>query len=145
EYHFLDQEYEALYQQETQTARVLNIFALITILVAAMGLFGLVTFTAQQRVKEIGIRKVLGASVISVVRMLSTDLVKLVLIAVVITSPVAWWAMNNWLDGFAYRIDIQWWMFAVAGLAAVVIALLTVSWQAIRAAIANPVERLRDE
>ena len=145
EYHFLDQEYEALYQQETQTARVLNIFALITILVAAMGLFGLVTFTAQQRVKEIGIRKVLGASVISIVRMLSADLVKLVLIAVVIASPVAWWAMNRWLDDFAYRIDIQWWMFAVAGFAAVVIALLTVSWQAIRAAVANPVESLRDE
>lgn len=145
EFHFLDQEYKALYQQETQTTRVLNVFALITILVATMGLFGLVTFTAQQRVKEIGIRKVLGASVISIVRMLSTDLVKLVLIAVAIASPIAWWAMNKWLDDFAYRIDIQWWMFAVAGLAAIVIALFTVSWQAVRAAVANPVNSLRDE
>ncbi len=110
-----------------------------------MGLFGLVTFTAQQRVKEIGIRKVLGASVISIVRMLSTDLVKLVLIAVAIASPITWWVMNKWLDDFAYRIDIQWWMFAVAGLAAIVIALFTVSWQAVRAAVANPVDSLRDE
>lgn len=145
EYHFLDQEYEALYRRETQTARVLNVFALITILVAAMGLFGLVTFTAQQRVKEIGIRKVLGASVISIVRMLSADLVKLVLIAAIIASPIAWWAMNKWLEDFAYRIDIQWWVFAVSSLAAVVIALFTVGWQAIRAAVANPVDSLRDE
>jgi len=145
DFHFLDQEYEALYQQETQTAKVLNIFALFTILVAAMGLFGLATFTAQQRVKEIGIRKVLGASVTSIVRMLSTDFVKLVLIAAVIAFPIAWWAMNNWLADFAYRIDIEWWMFGLAALFALVVALLTVSSQAIKAALANPVDSLRDE
>ncbi|WP_257666666.1 ABC transporter permease [Parapedobacter tibetensis] len=145
DYHFLDQEYEALYQQEAQTAKVLNIFALVTILVAAMGLFGLAAFTAQQRVKEIGIRKVLGASVIGIVRMLSADFVKLVLIAAVIASPIAWWMMNTWLADFAYRIAIEWWMFGLAALFALVVAVLTVSSQAIKAAVANPVDSLRDE
>ncbi|HWK58850.1 MAG TPA: ABC transporter permease [Parapedobacter sp.] len=124
---------------------VTNYVALLILLIACMGLLGLSTIFAQQRVKEIGIRKVLGASVSGIVRLLSTDFIKLVVMAVVIASPIAWWAMNKWLEDFAYRIDIQWWMFAVAGSAAVVIALLTVSWQAIRAAVANPVESLRDE
>ena len=145
DFHFLDQEYEELYKQEVQTAKVLNIFALITVFVAAMGLFGLAAFTAQQRVKEIGIRKVLGASVTGIVRMLSVDFMKLVLIAAVIASPVGWWMMNNWLADFAYRIDIQWWMFVFAAVFALVIALLTVSSQAIKAAVANPVDSLRDE
>lgn len=145
DFNFLDQEYEALYQQEAQTAKVLNIFALVTVLVAAMGLFGLAAFTAQQRVKEIGIRKVLGASVTNIVRMLSTDFVKLVLIAALIASPIAWWTMDNWLKDFAYRIDIEWWMFGLAALFALVIALFTVSSQAIKAALTNPVDSLRDE
>ncbi|GGG81082.1 ABC transporter permease [Parapedobacter pyrenivorans] len=145
DFHFLDQEYEALYKQEAQTASVLNIFSLITVLVAAMGLFGLAAFTAQQRVKEIGIRKVLGASVIGIVRMLSADFVKLVFIAAIIASPIAWWMMNTWLADFAYRIQIEWWMFGLAALFALVVALLTVSSQAIKAAVANPVDSLRDE
>lgn len=145
DFHFLDQEYEDLYQQEAQTAKVLNLFSLSTILVAAMGLFALAAFTAQQRVKEIGIRKVLGASVTSIVRMLSVDFVRLVLIAAVIASPIAWWIMNTWLADFAYRIDIEWWMFVLAAIFALLVAILTVSSQAIRSALANPVESLRDE
>jgi putative ABC transport system permease protein len=108
-------------------------------------LFGLATYTAEQRTKEIGIRKVLGASVTQVTQMLSIEFVKLVLLASIIAFPVAWWAMNKWLENFAYRINISWWVFAVAGLAALLIALLTVSFQAIKAAVANPVKSLRTE
>ncbi|WP_353196964.1 FtsX-like permease family protein [Parapedobacter defluvii] len=121
------------------------LFAAIAISIACLGLFGLAAFTAQQKTKEIGIRKVLGASVAGIVTLLSKDFVQLVCLAIFIASPVAWWAMNRWLEDFVYRIDIQWWMFALAGVVAVVIALLTVSWQAIRAAVANPVDSLRDE
>ncbi len=103
------------------------------------------TPNTYRRIKEIGIRKVLGASVAVIATMLSNDLLKLIAVAIALASPLAWWAMNKWLEDFAYRIDIQWWMFAIAGLAAVVIALLTVSWQAIRAALVNPVDSLRDE
>src|SRR5690606_23860437 len=116
-----------------------------TMLLAALGVFGLMAHATSLRVKEIGIRKVLGSSVSDIVRLLAADFVKLVLIALVIASPIAWWAMNTWLQDFAYRIEIQWWMFAVAGLAAMVIALFTVSWQAVRAAMANSVDSLRDE
>ncbi|MGV3763262.1 FtsX-like permease family protein [Parapedobacter sp.] len=144
-FRFYDEVISALYTKERQTSTLVNAATGITIFISCLGLFGLATLTAFQRTKEIGIRKVLGASVSGIVTMLSNDFVKLVLVAVVIASPIAWWAMNKWLDDFAYRIDIQWWMFAVAGLAAVVIALLTVSWQAIRAAVANPVDSLRDE
>ena len=120
-------------------------FSLLTIFVACLGLFGLATYTAEQRTKEIGIRKVLGASVTQVTQMISKDFLKLVLIASVIAFPVAWWAMNKWLQNFAYRINMSWWVFAVAGLSALLIALLTVSFQAIKAAIANPVKSLRTE
>jgi len=110
-----------------------------------MGLFGLVAFTAEQRTKEIGVRKVLGASLSSIVALLSGDFLKLILIALVIASPVAFFFMNKWLANFAYRIDIQWWMFAAAGAAAVAIAFLTVSFQSVKAALANPVKSLRSE
>ena len=119
--------------------------ALMTILIACLGLLGLATYAAEQRIKEIGIRKVLGASVTSIVSMLSKDFLKLVIVAAVIAFPVAWWAMNNWLQDFAYRTSIQWWIFAVAGIAALLIALCTVSFQAIKAALANPVKSLRTE
>ncbi|SEL53174.1 FtsX-like permease family protein [Parapedobacter koreensis] len=137
----LDKQYEAEQKQQA----LFSFFSGLMLFLSAMGVFGLIVHAAQQRVKEIGIRKVLGASVAGIVRLLSTDFVKLVLIAVVVASPVAWWIMNKWLEDFAYRIDIQWWMFAAAGVVAVLIALATVSWQAIRAAIANPVDSLRDE
>ncbi|MGK6351541.1 ABC transporter permease [Parapedobacter sp. DT-150] len=142
---FMDDELEALYRADQQAGFTFGIFTLLSVLIGCIGLFGLVTATTARRVKEIGIRKVLGASVSSVVTLLSKDFVKLVLIAIVIASPVAWWAMNQWLADFAYRIDIEWWTFVVAGLGAITIALLTVGWQAIRVAIANPVESLRDE
>ncbi len=115
------------------------------IFIACTGLFGLATYTTQQRRKEIGVRKVLGASVASVVSLLSKDFLKLVLLAMVIASPIAYFFMQRWLADFAYRIDLQWWMFAVAGMAAVLIAFLTVSFQSVRAALANPVKSLRSE
>src|SRR5690606_41472071 len=130
---------------ENRMSRLIGLATGITIFISCLGLFGLATLTAFQRSKEIGIRKVLGASVSGIVSMLSRDFVKLVCIALVIASPIAWWAMNQWLDNFAYRIEIQWWVFALAGSVAVGIALLTVSWQAVRAALKNPVDSLRDE
>ncbi len=142
---FLDDSFANMYAEVRRIGTIFTYFAALAIVIACLGLFGLAAFTTEQRNKEIGIRKVLGASVAGIVRMISSNFVKLVLISIFIASPIAWWAMNKWLEDFAYRIDIQWWVFAVAGLAAVVIALLTVSWQAIRAATANPVDSLRDE
>jgi putative ABC transport system permease protein len=115
------------------------------VLIACLGLFGLVTFMAEQRTKEIGVRKVLGASVTNVVSLLSKDFLLLVLIACVVAFPVAWWAMHKWLQDFAYRININWWVFVGAGVVAFAIALVTVSFQAFKAAIANPVKSLRTE
>ncbi len=144
-YHFMDDAFNQTYRTEQQMGRIFAIFASLSVFIASLGLFGLATFTAERRTKEIGIRKALGASVFRLVRLLSSDFLKLVGIAILIATPVTWWAMNKWLEDFAYRIDIQWWMFAGAGLAAAVIAVLTVSWQAIRAAGANPVESLHTE
>ncbi|HWK58851.1 MAG TPA: ABC transporter permease [Parapedobacter sp.] len=144
-YAFMDDLFRHTYAAEQETAIILNMFTVLTILVACLGLFGLATFTAEQRIKEIGIRKVLGATVTQVTQLLSKGFLKLVLVASLIAFPIAWFAMDRWLANFAYRIEIQWWMFALAGLVAVVIALLTISGQAIRAAVANPVESLRDE
>ena len=117
----------------------------MAILISCLGLFGLTAFSAEQRKKEIGVRKVLGASVQGLVQLLSRDFLKLVALAIVIATPVAWWTMNKWLQEFAYRTTISWWMFALAGLIAIMIALITVSFQAIKAAIANPVKSLRTE
>ncbi len=144
-YQFSDLEFSKLYKSEETVGKLSYSFALFAILISCLGLFGLAAFTAEQRTKEIGIRKVLGASVGGVVSLLSKDFIKLVLVAIVIACPIAWWVMNNWLAGFAYRITIEWWMFAAAGLAAVVITLLTISFQAVRAAVVNPVNSLRDE
>ncbi|HWK58219.1 MAG TPA: ABC transporter permease [Parapedobacter sp.] len=145
EYRFYDDTISSLYKQEYKTSTLITAATGITVFISCLGLFGLATLMAFQRTKEIGIRKVLGATVTGIMGLLSKDFVKLILVAVAVASPIAWWAMNRWLEDFAYRIDIQWWMFAVAGLATVVIALFTVSWQAVRAAIANPVDSLRDE
>lgn len=144
-YSFLDQDFQRNYEKEQRTSRIVVYFTFIAILIACLGLFGLAAFSAEQRTKEIGIRKVLGASVANVTTLLSKDFIRLVLVAIVIASPVAWYGMNKWLQGFAYRIEISWWMFLAAGLLAVFIALITVSFQAIKAAIANPVKSLRTE
>ncbi len=142
-YQFLDETLAKAYQNETRTAALIDTATLIAILIACLGLFGLSAFAAQQRTKEIGIRKVLGASIASIVALLSRDFLKLVLIAIVMASPIAWYFMNAWLADFAYKIDIGWWVFALAGGLAVGIALLTVSFQSIKAALMNPVESLR--
>ncbi|SEM95525.1 duplicated orphan permease [bacterium A37T11] len=142
---FYDETLEAMYTQERQIGKLVNLATAISILISCLGLFGLATLTAFQRSKEIGIRKVLGATVAGIVAMLSKDFVRLVIIALVIATPIAWWAMNKWLEDFAYKIEIQWWMFVAAGVGALAIALFTVSFQAIRAALANPVDSLRDE
>ena len=145
EYQFLDEQIASFYETETLTARLINAFTGIIILICCLGLYGLVSYVAEQRTKEIGVRKVLGASVLSIVTLLSKDFLKLVLIAIFIATPIAWWAMNKWLSDFAYKIDIAWWVFALAGLLAVGIALITVSFQSIRAALMNPVKSLRSE
>ncbi len=144
-YSFVDSEYQKLYTSETVVGTLATVFACLAIFIACLGLFGLAAFTAEQRTKEIGVRKVLGASVASIVTLLSKDFLKLVLIAIVIASPLAWYAMNQWLQNFEYRIAIEWWVFALAGLLAVAIALLTVSFQSIKAALINPVKSLRAE
>jgi putative ABC transport system permease protein len=144
-YSFLEENFNATYRAEQKTGQILGLFAGLTIFVACLGLFGLATFTAEQRTKEIGVRKVLGASVTSVVVLLSRDFLKPVLIAILLASPIAWYGMNAWLRDFAYKIDISWWIFALAGLLSVGIALLTVSFQSIKAALMNPVKSLRSE
>jgi putative ABC transport system permease protein len=120
-------------------------FAVLAIVIACLGLFGLITYAAEQRVREIGIRKVLGASVNNIARMLSIDFLKLVLVSSVIAFPIAWWAMHKWLQDFAYRVSISWWIFFVSGILALLIAILTVGFQAIKAGVANPVKSLRTE
>lgn len=143
EFFFVDERYNQQYQTSQRYERIVSLGAGLAILIACLGLFGLATHTAQQRTKEIGVRKVLGASVTSIVTLLSKDFLKLVLIAIVIASPLAWYAMHQWLQDFAYKIDLAWWIFALAGLFAVAIALLTVSLQSMKAALMNPVKSLR--
>lgn len=144
-YLFTDQEYARQYQSEQIVSKLSNYFAFLAIFISCLGLFGLATYTAEQRTKEIGVRKVLGASVAGIVGLLSKDFLKLVGIAIVIASPLAWWLMNQWLQGFAYKIDIEWWMFALAGLLSVLIAVATISFQSIKTALMNPVKSLRSE
>ena len=144
-YQFLDEAFDNMYRAEQRVGKVAISFAIIAILIACLGLFGLATFMAEQRTKEIGVRKVLGATVNNILTMLSSDFLKLVCIAALIAFPFAWWAMHSWLQNFAFRISISWWIFVVAGLVAFVIAMGTISFQAIKAAIANPVKSLRAE
>jgi len=145
EYHFIDQQYARKFADEQLTAKLTAIFAGLIIFISCLGLFGLATYMAENRIKEIGIRKVLGASVAGIATMLSKDFVRLVLIAILIATPIAWWSMDKWLAGYDYRMSISWWIFAAAGMIAILIALITVSFQAIRAAVANPVRSLRSE
>jgi putative ABC transport system permease protein len=145
EFQFLDESVAAQYKSEQRTSTIVKIAAILSIFIACMGLFGLATLAVVRRTKEIGVRKVLGAGVTSIVSLLSKDFVKLIVIAAVIAFPLAWWFMNNWLNDFAYKVNINWWAFLLAAAAALGIALLTISFQAIKAALANPVKSLRTE
>ncbi|MFN0033878.1 MAG: ABC transporter permease [Saprospiraceae bacterium] len=145
EYSFLDEDYGRQYRSELRIGKILGAFAGFAIFIACLGLFGLAAFTAEQRTKEIGIRKVLGASVAGITGLLAKDFLKLVVLAILIASPVAYYFMNLWLADFAYRIEIKWWVFALAGVGAALVAALTVSFQSVRAALANPVKSLRSE
>jgi ABC-type antimicrobial peptide transport system permease subunit len=144
-YQFLDDSYDKLHRAEAKQLQLFYTFGGIVMLISCIGLFGLATFAAEVRIKEIGIRKILGASVSEIVNLLSKDFLKLIFVATILASPVAWWAMDKWLQNFAYRIDIEWWIFVIAGLVVALVALLTVSYQAIRAALLNPVETLKAE
>lgn len=144
-YTFLDQDFQRNYEKEARTSMLIRYFTLIAIVIACLGLFGLATFTAEQRAKEIGVRKVLGASVFQIVSLLSGGILKLIAGAIIVASPIAYFIMNEWLQGFAYRINIEWWVFVVAGVTALMTALLTVSFEAVKAALMDPVKSLRSE
>jgi putative ABC transport system permease protein len=145
DYSFMDEDFNRQYAADQRTGQIFITFTILAILIACLGIFALVSYAAEQRVKEIGIRKVLGASIFTIVKLLSFNFLKLVLVASVVAFPVAWWIMNIWLQGFAYRIDMSWEIFALAGSAALLIALITVSFQSIRSAMANPVKSLKLE
>jgi len=142
---FLDKDLSKLYAAEQTAQKVFTLFAILAILIACMGLLGLAAYITQLRTREIGIRKVLGASVGNIVGLLSKEFIILVLVALLIASPISWYLMNEWLENFAYRIDMQWWMFALAGVLAIFIAFATVSYQSIRAALSNPIKALKQE
>ena len=144
-YTFSDEAYQKLYKSEAVVSRLARYFAILAISISCLGLLGLAIFASEQRTKEFGVRKVLGASPVSLFNLLSKEFLVLVLVALVIASPIAWWAMSQWLQNYEYRVPVSWWMFVFAGVVAVFIALFTVSFQAIRAAIANPVKSLRTE
>jgi len=144
-YGFVDQDLSKLYLSEQRMGELFNIFSVVSIIVSCLGLFGLATFAAQKRIKEIGVRRVLGASATGIIALLAEDFLKLVAVALIIAFPVAWWIMGKWLDNYVYRISISWWMFALAGILALLVALFTVSSQAIKAALTNPVKSLRSE
>ncbi len=144
-YSFLDEDFNRQYKSDFIFRRLFTTFACLAIFIACLGLLGLATYTAQQRTKEIGIRKVLGADVRNIVGLLSRDFIQLVLISILIATPISWYAMNKWLEGFAYRTEIQPWIFAVAGCMALAIAVFTISFQSIKAALTNPVSSLKSE
>jgi putative ABC transport system permease protein len=145
EYHFIDEQYARKFSDEQTTGKLSAFFAGLTIFISCLGLFGLAAYMAQNRVKEIGVRKVLGASVTSITALLSKDFIRLVIIAFAFATPVAWWSMHKWLAGYSYHTHISWGIFFIAGSIAILIALLTVSFQAVKAAVANPVTSLRSE
>ncbi len=145
EHDFLDASFARLYRTEAQTASVLGLFTALALFIGCLGLFALAAFTAEQRTKEIGIRKVLGASVLGITGRLAFRFIQLVVISIVIAAPLAWYVMQQWLADFAYHVDMPWWMFVVAGVVAVLIAFVTVSFQSIKAALVNPVKSLRAE
>jgi putative ABC transport system permease protein len=145
QYQFLDEHFKDVYRADTQVSNIVGILAALAIIISCLGLFGLASYSAEKRIKEVGIRKVLGASIQNIVGLLSKHFIKLVLIANLIAWPIAWFALNRWLQDYAYRINISWWVFVFAGITSMVIALITVSFQAIKTAISNPVKSLRTE
>ena len=145
EYRFVDDQFNQMFQSETLISKLSRVFAVLTIIISCLGLFGLAAYTAERRTKEIGIRKVLGASAKGLAGLLSKEFLQLVLLSCIVAFPVAWWIMRQWLKDYAYRINIQWWVFIIAGCVAALIAFLTVSFLAIKAAVANPVKSLRTE
>jgi ABC-type antimicrobial peptide transport system permease subunit len=144
-YSFSDEEYMKLYNNEQMVTKLSNAFAFLAIFISCLGLLGLAMFTAEQRIKEIGIRKVLGASISSLFSLLSAEFLLLIIISLCIALPASWFAMNHWLQGFAYRTPIQWWMFALSGMIIIIIAMATISFQALKAALINPIKSLRSE
>jgi putative ABC transport system permease protein len=144
-YQFVDQEYAREFDHEQRTQTMAALFSALAIFISCLGLFGLSAYVAESRVKEIGVRKVLGASAFHIAQLLSVDFVKLVIVAIIIATPVTWYVMNQWLQDYAYRINIGWSVFVIAGLSAITIALITVSFQSVKAAIVNPVKNLRTE
>jgi putative ABC transport system permease protein len=145
DYSFMDEDFDNNYRSEQRIGKIAVSFTSLAVVIACLGLFGLAAYAAEQRTKEIGIRKVLGAGTSTIVGMLSKDFLLLVFIAICIASPLAWWAMHSWLQEFAYRQNIQWWVVAIAGAAALMIAFITISFQSIKAALTNPVKSLRSE
>ena len=145
EYYFVDEEYAAKFDNEKRSGSFAALFAGLAIFISCLGLFGLASYMAENRIKEIGVRKVLGASVTNITTLLSKDFLKPVLLSFLIASPLGWLAMSKWLQSYAYRIDISWWIFGMAGVLSILIALLTVSIQSVRAAMENPVKSLRSE
>jgi putative ABC transport system permease protein len=145
EYHFMDEDFNKLYASDLRLGLVLKVFSGIAIVLACIGLLGLSAYSAKQRTKEIGIRKVMGASVANVTTLLTADFLKLVIIAILVASPIAWLAMNKWLSEFAYRITISWWLVALTGIGVIVVALLSVSFQTVKAALLNPVKSLKSD
>jgi len=144
-YRFMDEDFNNVYRSEQRVGQIFITFATISIIIGCLGLFGLSAYTAERRTKEIGVRKVLGASVSNIVALLSKEFLKLIVIAILIGIPIAWFGMSQWLNDFAYHVDLAWWMFLAAGAIAIIIALLTVSFQSIKAALMNPVKSLRSE
>jgi putative ABC transport system permease protein len=145
EYQFLDDHFKEVYRTDAQITQMVGILAVLAILISCLGLFGLASYSAERRIKEIGVRKVLGASIPNIVNLLSRHFIRLVLIANLIAWPLAWFTVKRWMQDYAYRIEISWWVFVLAGIVALVIALVTVSLLAAKAAMANPVESLRSE
>jgi putative ABC transport system permease protein len=144
-YSFMDEDFDSLYRSEQRVGSISVAFTSLAIVIACLGLFGLAAYAAEQRVKEIGIRKVLGANISTIVTMLSKDFIILVLISILCATPIAWWAMHSWLQGFAYRQNIQFWILAAAGGGAMIIAFITISFQSVKAALTNPVKSLKSE
>jgi ABC-type antimicrobial peptide transport system permease subunit len=145
QYKFVDDQFNGMFQAEMLMSKLSRVFSALAIIISCLGLFGLAAYTAERRTKEIGIRKVLGATVTGLAALLSAEFLKLVLFSLLLAFPLAWYAMHKWLQDYAYRIDIHWWVFVAAGIAAVLIAIMTVSFQAIKAAVSNPVKSLRSE